>query len=227
MLSAVRMIIINSISPIISTDGVEADVSDQLDEAVSGLTSGKLKSRWPHKSYSYCDTAQKPSGKQGRLQEEPYVESICEYAYQNGLSALTLRRLLDIITSPKHLSPTSCVKLLKSLYPACKVSPDLVCILVSSLGNGQAKPPPYVQSLLLKWLMMVYELLEDPAILSQLYSVLFNSIDMSSIRYWVSLWSEEEDSLTFSAPAQICASFLLSPREEIMSSNLESNFCLY
>ena len=172
-------------------------------------------------------TAQKPLGKQGRLQEEPYVESICEHAQKNGLSALTLRRLLDIITSPKHLSPTNSVKLIKSLYPVCKISPDLVCILVSSLGNGQAKPPPYVQSLLLKWIMMVYELLEDPSILSRLYSVLFHLIDMSSIRYRVSLWSEEEDSLTFSVSAQTCASYLRSSREEIMSSNLEFNFCLY
>lgn len=138
-----------------------------------------------------------------------------------------LRRLLDIITSPKHLSPTNCVKLTKYLYPACKISPDLVYILVSSLGNGQAKPPLYVQSLLLKWLMMVYELLEEPAILSQLYSVLFNLIDLSSIRYAVRRWSEEEDSLTSRAPAQICASYLLTSRGETMSSNLEFKFCLY
>lgn len=42
----------------LSTDRVEADVSDgldQLDEAVSGLTSGKLKPSWLHsfKSYLY------------------------------------------------------------------------------------------------------------------------------------------------------------------------------
>lgn len=161
------------------------------------------------------------------MQEEPYVESICEHAQQNGLSASTLRRLLDIITSPKHLSPTNCIKLIKSLYPTCKISPDLVCILVSSLGSGQAKPAPYVQSLLLKWLIMVYELLEDPSILSHLYSPLFNLIDMSSIRYRVSPWSEEEDSLTLSALVQTCAYYFLSSREEIMSSNLEFNFCLY
>lgn len=59
MLSAARMIfIMNSTSLITSTDMVEADVSDgldQLDEAVSGLISGKLKSSRLHcfKSYSY------------------------------------------------------------------------------------------------------------------------------------------------------------------------------
>lgn len=74
---------------------------------------------------------------------------------------------------------------------------------------------------------MVYGLLEDPSILSRLYSVLFNLIDMSSIRYRASLWSEEEDSLTFSVSAKTCASYLRSSREEIMSSNLEFNFCLY
>lgn len=42
MLSAVRMIIMNSISPITSTEADVSDSLDQLDEAVSGLASGKL-----------------------------------------------------------------------------------------------------------------------------------------------------------------------------------------
>lgn len=44
---------------------------------------------------------------------------------------------------------------------------------------------------------------------------------------WGQPWSEEEDSLTSRAPAQICASYLLTSRGETMSSNLEFKFCLY
>ena len=140
-----------------------------------------------------------------QLQAELYVDTICEYAYQNGLSALTLRQLLDIVTLSNtnthtntdsfHLNrPNSVktnvkvdvkinIKILKSLYPAGKVSSDLVCLVISSLGLGKSKPAAVVQSTLLKWILMVYPVLEDPSILSNLYNVIFNMLDMPGLRY--------------------------------------------
>lgn len=138
---------------------------------------------------------------QVQVQAELYVDTICEYAYQNGLSALTLRQLLDTVTLSNtnthantdsfHLNrPNSFkvnintnIKILKSLYPAGKVSSDLVCLVISSLGPEKPKPSAAVQSSLLKWILMVYPVLEDPSILSNLYNVIFNMLDMPSLRY--------------------------------------------
>lgn len=73
-----------------------------------------------------------------------------------------------------------------SLYPASKVSSELVCLVVASLGYGKSKPAGPIQSLLLKWIIVVYEMLEVPSILSNLYSVLFNMLDLLSLRYRLS-----------------------------------------
>lgn len=120
-----------------------------------------------------------------QLQTELYVDTICEYAHQNGLSAPTLRQLLDTATLSTDFRPSrpNSIKIIKSLYPAGKVSSDLVCLVISSLGPGKAKPATSVQSSLLKWILMVYHVLEDASILSNLYSVIFNMLDMPNLRY--------------------------------------------
>lgn len=128
------------------------------------------------------EQASRSSGKQETLQAERHVKGISEYAYQNGLSALTLRQLLDTVTLPNHLSRANSINVIKSLYPANKVSSELVCLVVGSLGYGKSKPAGFIQSLLLKWIVVVYEVLEDASILSKLYGVLFNMLDLLSLR---------------------------------------------
>jgi centromere protein I len=110
------------------------------------------------------------------------IQSICNFAYQNGISTLALVSLVNLITSPDLLDQASRAALIKGLYPAGKVPSDVVCTIVSSLGQGQPKPSPSTQNLLLRWLVLVYEVLEDPATLVKLYNVLFNLLDMISIR---------------------------------------------
>lgn len=130
-------------------------------------------------------TASRSSDKTETLLAVPHIQVISEYAYHYGLSALHLQQLLDIITLSNSLTRASRVKIIKSLYPACKVSSDLVCTMVSSLGYGVSKPAATVQCLLLRWIIMIYDVLEDSSILSNLYSVLFNMLDMLSLRYGV------------------------------------------
>jgi len=72
--------------------------------------------------------------------------------------------------------------LIRNLYPARKVSDEIVLRVVGALGHGQHKPSLTLQSLLLRWLVMVYHLLEKTAILSRTYGVLFNLLDTAAIR---------------------------------------------
>ena len=116
------------------------------------------------------------------MQVQPSVNAICGYAYENGLSNHALSTVLDIVTQPNLLGQTSITTLIKGLYPAGRVSADLVCNVVASLGSGRDKPSPPTQVLLLRWVIMIYEVLEDHTPISNLYAVLFNMLDMISTR---------------------------------------------
>lgn len=110
------------------------------------------------------------------------MNAVCGYAYHNGLSAHALQTVIDIVTQPNFLDQTSITTLVKGLYPAGRVSSDLVCTVVASLGNGRDKPSAPSQNLLLRWVIMIYDVLENAASISNLYGVLFNMLDMISIR---------------------------------------------
>lgn len=88
---------------------------------------------------------------------------------------------MNVITSNSH-GQSSQNALIKCLYPAQSVSSDVVYRTVSSLGHGTLKASVPTQQALLKWLIMVYDSLGDTASLSRCYNVLFNLIDMMSLR---------------------------------------------
>lgn len=54
--------------------------------------------------------------------------------------------------------------------------------VVAALGHGTLKASLTLQAGLLKWLVMVYHVLETPAVLGQAYPVLFNLLDTAAIR---------------------------------------------
>ena len=81
-----------------------------------------------------------------------------------------------------ELDQTSVTNLVKNLYPAQHVSADAIVTVVSALGQGKSKPSSATQLALVKWLVTIYEIIEDPKILSRLYGVLFGLLDMISLR---------------------------------------------
>ncbi|MCJ1406397.1 hypothetical protein MMC19_000462 [Ptychographa xylographoides] len=89
--------------------------------------------------------------------------------------------MIDLITCPRF-DQSSLGTLLLGLYPATQVPSHLICKIVNSLGQGDRKPAPSTQNRLLKWVILVKDVLEDPAILVALYSVLFNLLDTMSLR---------------------------------------------
>ena len=110
------------------------------------------------------------------------VQPICNHAYEYGLSKEILDVLIDIVTQRNHLDQISLTAIVKNLYPAARVSSSVVTRIVCALGPGERKPPGPTQVLLTKWLLLVYDILEDPSIMSKLYPVLFNLLDMISLR---------------------------------------------
>jgi centromere protein I len=94
-----------------------------------------------------------------------------------------LDELVDIITLPNELDQASIASIIRNLYPATQVSQDTVVKVVGSLGHGQSRAAFPVQAMLLKWLVMVHDILENQKILSLSYSFLFNLLDTVAIRY--------------------------------------------
>lgn len=128
-------------------------------------------------------TAAEIPAKQRKTKLSGLVDTICSHAYEHGLSSDALSTTIDIITLPNHLDQGSLTTIIKNLYPTSKVSNDVVFRVVGSLGQGKGKPSAPTQTLLVKWLILVYEVLADSSILSSLYGVLFNMLDMISLRF--------------------------------------------
>ncbi|KAG7057566.1 Mis6 domain-containing protein [Colletotrichum scovillei] len=113
---------------------------------------------------------------------KPTVEKVASYAFENGLLPDSLSELIDLLTRPNLLDQASLNTILKNLYPATRLSSDVVLRVVGCLGHGELKPSLVLQSNILKWLIMAYHVIEKPAILSQAYAVLFNLLDTATIR---------------------------------------------
>ncbi|KAB8269879.1 Mis6 domain protein [Aspergillus minisclerotigenes] len=110
------------------------------------------------------------------------AKTIATHAYEGGLSQIALERLVKITTTRSQLDQGTITTLIKNLYPVESVPSSLVTQIVGCLGPNKNKPSPATQSLLLRWLIMVHEFLADRSHLSKLYAVLFNHLDMISLR---------------------------------------------
>ena len=113
---------------------------------------------------------------------QPLISFVTEHAYEHGLQIIAIFRTLDIVCQSNHLDQSSITTLVKNLYPVDRVPTLAVCKVVCSLGNGEHKPSPATQNLLLRWIILVYEIIEDPSVLAKLYSVVFNLLDTMGIR---------------------------------------------
>ena len=107
---------------------------------------------------------------------------MAELLYENGALPDDLARVVDLVTVKSYLNQSTQAALVRNMYPVGAVSDDTVLKVVGSLGQGQRKPLTTVQLFLLKWLIMVYHLLESTDVLSQCYSILFNLLDERDLR---------------------------------------------
>jgi centromere protein I len=112
----------------------------------------------------------------------PYVDEISEYGYQYGFNSSELERLLKAISIKNEVDQSSLTTLLKNLYPAERVPPNICVIAIGSLGQGSTKPSFATQSGILRWMCNIQQLLEEPEFLLRFYSVLFNHLDILALR---------------------------------------------
>ncbi|EAA58129.1 hypothetical protein AN6600.2 [Aspergillus nidulans FGSC A4] len=110
------------------------------------------------------------------------AKQIAEFAYESGIPQTALERLLNLLTRNNSLDQGTTTILIKNLYPSERIASKLITQVVCCLGPTKNKPSPATQALLLRWLILVYEFIDDRSHLSKLYAVLFNHLDMISLR---------------------------------------------
>ncbi|OJJ43822.1 hypothetical protein ASPZODRAFT_145761 [Penicilliopsis zonata CBS 506.65] len=120
--------------------------------------------------------------KQRRIDVRYLAKVIASDAYEEGISPAALERLVNLITAQNELDQSTLTILIKNLYPQDKISTQVVTKVVCCLGPSKNKPSAATQAQLLRWLILTYDYLEDSTHLLKLYTVLFNFLDMISLR---------------------------------------------
>lgn len=111
------------------------------------------------------------------------MNELCDHAFTSGLDREVLTDVVSIVSRKTELDQTSVTNLIKNLFPREEVAEAVVVTVVGGLGQGNFKPSLTTQALLLRWLFLVFPVLESRSILPRLYGVLFGFLDMMSIRY--------------------------------------------
>lgn len=110
------------------------------------------------------------------------VDVLVSSLYETGALPDELTELVNLITERSHLDQAARGAVVRNLYPANKVPKEALLNVLGCLGHGELKPSLAIQALMLRWLVMAYNVLEDPGLLSQAYAVLFNLLDTAALR---------------------------------------------
>ncbi|EAW08711.1 Mis6 domain protein [Aspergillus clavatus NRRL 1] len=110
------------------------------------------------------------------------AKTIASHAYETGIDQAALERLIKLLTRNSHLDQGTITTLIKNLYPIDRISPRVVTQIVCCLGPSKNKPSPATQASLLRWLILTNDFCDDRSHLAKLYAVLFNHLDMISLR---------------------------------------------
>ncbi|KAI3334911.1 Mis6-domain-containing protein [Ustulina deusta] len=140
-------------------------------------TSGEMQA-----SLSNVLQASKLPAKQRGVNIRPAVDQLASLAYDQGLLPTDLNELIDLVTTPNFLDQASLASIIRNLYPATSVGSELIIKVIGCLGHGKLKPSLTIQAALLKWLIMIQNVVENRDCFLQAYPVLFNLLDTAALR---------------------------------------------
>ncbi|XP_062521667.1 centromere protein I-like [Corticium candelabrum] len=116
------------------------------------------------------------------LQTKLALNALERHAKEEGLEAGQITSLLKAVGSGKIATQAS-VKLIRCLIPREHVEQEAVLKVISSLSVPTI--PTSVKIMLLKWTILVFELLDGEDLVGSLYDVLFYFLDSDSLRPFV------------------------------------------
>ncbi|GBB86979.1 hypothetical protein RclHR1_13430003 [Rhizophagus clarus] len=107
------------------------------------------------------------------------IVELVELVSENGLEVAQLAEVLNVIIIGK-LDHVDIIKLVKILLPRANVPNFLIIKVLSNLGNKVLKYD--VQALLLRWIIIVYNVIEDHSQLIKFYGVIFHYMEYNTLR---------------------------------------------
>ncbi|PKC65247.1 Mis6-domain-containing protein [Rhizophagus irregularis] len=123
--------------------------------------------------------AQNASVKDVKKNEKNQIVELVKLVSENGLEVAQLAAVLNILFVGK-LECVDIKRLVKILLPRANVPNFLIIKVLSNLGN---KGLNYnVQALLLRWIIIVYNVIEDHSQLIKFYGVIFHYMEYDTLR---------------------------------------------
>ncbi|XP_038050273.1 centromere protein I-like [Patiria miniata] len=126
------------------------------------------------------------------------IQEVEVTAKREGLSQKVIGQLVDVAASAKFPDSISS-RLIKSLLPSDKIPQDAIVKAISWMCTNN--PSNEIQSLLVRWVILTYDLLDDLDDLHALYGVLFHFIENDAlcphVCHLLYLLTRKEDVLAF------------------------------
>jgi centromere protein I len=112
---------------------------------------------------------------------EDHLHVIQKFATDNGLTTLQLHTLASIAFHPEF-DEHYCHIILYSLIPREFVSADTVVAMMGYFSNLTGAGHIGTKGFILKWVILVYDLIEPKDVLHRLYPVFFHYLDYETLR---------------------------------------------
>ncbi|RKP09860.1 Mis6-domain-containing protein [Thamnocephalis sphaerospora] len=122
----------------------------------------------------FCRVARLTGGRARKMTE--HVKALDKQAALHGLSEANLSALLDLIFTGS-VDDTTSKRIVKLLFPRHRVPLDAAVRIASFLSTSQARTVA-----LLKWLVLVYEVIEDRSSVRKLYGIFFHFLVYETLR---------------------------------------------
>lgn len=115
------------------------------------------------------------------------ISTLSSYSQRYGIHNDFLLKIIKIITNSEIKIPLQYkIAIIRdALYPRFLVSSKIVVSIIGIKHDHKSHIHHSVHSALLKWLVIVYSFLEDPLIISKLYTPILAKVPYESTRQWV------------------------------------------
>lgn len=109
------------------------------------------------------------------------------YARTHGIDGPDLEKLIKLFTSHEcRISASLRICIIRDcMYPRQKVSTKIVMAIIGRFTSSQSMASNTLFQQILRWLIIVYDFLEDANIISKLYSLLLTKISYETTRQWI------------------------------------------
>ncbi|XP_035828647.1 centromere protein I-like [Aplysia californica] len=156
-------------------------MADDENEAVQDHESpGKRKHRILEEAVLFFKNLKKEDNLRGNVKLQLSLENIIKHSMSHGLSSEHINDLMKVIINPHHkLSQGIRTKLVKCLIPCRKVPQTAAVLAVLAISSKifSSPGPSNLHSILLRWLLLIFDHLEGFDQLHNLYNIIFTFVN--------------------------------------------------